>query len=76
VTLVHFLFHALITSKMSRGGRGGGKRGPDLSWDDEEETATPLASNKPEEQFPVSWSALQEGLGEEQQAEQTLRTAH
>ncbi len=28
------------------------KRGPDLSWDDEEQPATPT-SNKPEEQFPV-----------------------
>lgn len=37
---------------MSRGGRGGGKRGPDLSWDDEESLATPPVSNKPQETFP------------------------
>ncbi|KAJ9647567.1 uncharacterized protein PV06_00278 [Exophiala oligosperma] len=37
---------------MSRGRRGGGKRGPDLSWDDEESLATPTVSNRPEETFP------------------------
>ncbi|KAL6240548.1 DNA-directed RNA polymerase III subunit C31 [Rhinocladiella similis] len=37
---------------MSRGRRGGGKRGPDLSWDDEESVATPTVSNRPEETFP------------------------
>ncbi|KAK4938592.1 DNA-directed RNA polymerase III subunit C31 [Elasticomyces elasticus] len=38
---------------MARGGRrGGGKRGPDLSWDDEESLATPPVSKKPEETFP------------------------
>ncbi|KAI1617597.1 DNA-directed RNA polymerase III subunit C31 [Exophiala viscosa] len=38
---------------MARGGRrGGGKRGPDLAWDDEESLATPPVSNKPQETFP------------------------
>lgn len=41
---------------MSRGGRKGGRggrRGPDLSWDDEESPPTPV-SNKPGPLFPVS----------------------
>ena len=40
---------------MARGGRrAGGKRGPDLAWDDGEESlATPPVSNKPQETFPV-----------------------
>ncbi|KAK5271568.1 DNA-directed RNA polymerase III subunit C31 [Exophiala xenobiotica] len=42
---------------MSRGGRGGGKRGPDLSWDDEESLDTPSVSNKPQETFPTRYRA-------------------
>ncbi|KIX10208.1 uncharacterized protein Z518_01289 [Rhinocladiella mackenziei CBS 650.93] len=37
---------------MPRRGQGSGKRGPDLSWDDEEDNASTPISNKPEEQFP------------------------
>ncbi|EXJ80550.1 hypothetical protein A1O1_08696 [Capronia coronata CBS 617.96] len=38
---------------MARRGRGGGKRGPDLSWDDEEDDpSTYNAPNRPAPQFP------------------------